>query len=259
MKRNSIRLKVTIADVLLFLGLKKRAFLLLKDQQIRVLSDTEKYFMGECYRKGLFCSQNALKAFSYHIANRGRCATWSMVYCGILVQDSAPEYAFNFFLQAANRGDARAQNRVGLCYRDGCGIQKNVKIAYDFFTLSAKGNFKWGIYNMAYCLAFGEGTEKNINLAISLLKKKSVKSLPCAMHLLGICYSFLTETKRNKILLQYWLKKASRKGNADSMLELGIKYLNANDLEKAKYWIIQADQNGNVNAKYIYSRYFLST
>ncbi|RIA85252.1 hypothetical protein C1645_857860 [Glomus cerebriforme] len=50
--------------------------------------------------------------------------------------------AFEWYLKAANnRGDTCAQYNLGICYQDGTGINKNDEKAFTWYYESAKGEF----------------------------------------------------------------------------------------------------------------------
>ena len=48
--------------------------------------------------------------------------------------------AFKWFTLTANQGSSSAEHRLGLCYENGVGVQKDEKEAIKWYTLAAKGN-----------------------------------------------------------------------------------------------------------------------
>ena len=58
-------------------------------------------------------------------------------------------------------GDGPAQNNLGVLYRDGRGLQRDLVQAAYWFAQSAASGYKEGIKNYAQALEKGEGVEKN--------------------------------------------------------------------------------------------------
>ncbi len=84
---------------------------------------------------------------------------------GVLEYD--PAKALEYFLLAHKNGDMKAGRHVGLCYRDGLGIEKDAAKAFEWFGIAAeRGDSSSALY-MADCILKGEGTEQNIPDAIS--------------------------------------------------------------------------------------------
>src|SRR6266542_2619978 len=69
--------------------------------------------------------------------------------------------AFQFYNEAAYKGDINAINNLGYCYKNGIGTEKNGIKAFQFYNEAAyKGDIN-GINNLGYCFQNGIGTKKN--------------------------------------------------------------------------------------------------
>ena len=82
-----------------------------------------------------------------------------------------PEKAFSYLVKAYEAGDSKAGRHIGLCYRDGIGVEKDPEKAYDYFDKAAARNDSTAKYLKAECLYYGHGVEKDENTAISIMEQ----------------------------------------------------------------------------------------
>ena len=83
------------------------------------------------------------------------------------------ETAVPLLLEAAEKGDATAQNWLGTCYSAGTGVEQDSEQAVMYYRLAAdQGNIP-AIYNLACCYLNGDGVEQDAQKAEELLR-------PCA-------------------------------------------------------------------------------
>jgi TPR repeat protein len=65
---------------------------------------------------------------------------------GVPKDDSRARY---WYLQAANKGNAEAQNNLGVMFRNGDGVSTDYSRAYIWFNLAASQGNETGIENLA--------------------------------------------------------------------------------------------------------------
>ena len=77
--------------------------------------------------------------------------------------------AFDNFSAAANLGHVDAQNRLGECYLNGKGVEKNEKQAFDWFqnALAQANGHPDANYNIACCYLYGQGVKKDSEKAFA--------------------------------------------------------------------------------------------
>jgi len=80
----------------------------------------------------------------------------------------------------AERGDAEAQNSLGLRYVLGDGIQQDKAAAHHWFELSAKQGYAKGQYNFAVMLGSGLGGEKDHKKSVKWYRKAAGQGLNAA-------------------------------------------------------------------------------
>ena len=184
--------------------------------------------LGECYERGIGCSQNLEKA-----------------------ADS--------YLTAAGQGLAIAMYRIGKCYEEGRGRERNLADAVYYYEQSAQKGFAEALFRMGLC--YWRGEFRNIDKrkarrfiedaakrghidaqrSLSALKyldgdidssMKWAKSAAENGDVEGMGYYgyWLMYKGADKSEYLFWLKKSAEGGCVISQFNLGLFYLGENDL-----------------------------
>jgi len=96
--------------------------------------------------------------------------------CGLAVSQSA----IDDLRTRAERGDAEAQNSLGLRYALGDGIAQDEAAAQHWFELSAKQGYAKGQYNLAVMLGSGLGGRKDHKKSLKWYRKAADQGLNAA-------------------------------------------------------------------------------
>ncbi len=172
-------------------------------------------------------------------------------------------------IDKANKGDAKAQNTVGVWYYTGKDtLRQDYKKALQYWALSAKQDNVDAIGNMAMCYQLGRGTKKDSTMAVNLykaaLKKGSNTIIPqhetivkntgslFSSLLLKECYKDGIGTKKDIQKYVYYMEQAANKQDVTSQYELALYYLNNQQADKAVTWFKKAAKQGEVGATYYY-------
>lgn len=172
-------------------------------------------------------------------------------------------------IDKANKGDAKAQNTVGVWYYTGKdSLRQDYKKALQYWALSAKQDNIDAIGNMAMCYHLGRGTKKDSTMAVNLykaaLKKGSKTIIPqhetivkntgslFSSLLLKECYKDGIGTKKDIQKYVYYMEQAANKQDVASQYELALYYLNNQQADKAVTWFKKAAKQGEVGATYYY-------
>lgn len=176
---------------------------------------------GICFRKGLTIDNkiNIEKAQEYFLKAANKNYIYAYNNLG-LIYESKKEYekAFEYFLKSANEEESWACNKIGLYYYNGIGTKKDIKKAFNYFTLGSNSPINnlnpWNIYNLVTLFYLGGnsniGLKKDINKAISLIN--TIKNYSISNELYLYCYYELyldnkTEDNLNKV--KYYLNIAN--------------------------------------------------
>ena len=81
------------------------------------------------------------------------------------------EEAFDWFMKAAEGGNASAQYKLGLCYLDGKGVVPDSLESFKWINKAAEQNHTGALNQLAYCYAEGVGTDADMSMAHATIDK----------------------------------------------------------------------------------------
>lgn len=130
--------------------------------------------------------------------------------------------ALKWFTKAAEQGDGRACNEIGLIYANGWDVRKDPKEAFKWFHESAKHGIAPGMNNLGRLYELGYGTRKNFGEAFKWYRKAAEAGHAEAQVNLGTMYlKGLGVTEDRKQALD-WYRKAAEKGNAEAKKKMEL-------------------------------------
>lgn len=176
-------------------------------------------------------------------------------------------------LERAMKGEAAAQNELGVCYMKGLGVAKNDTLAYKWFTRSAAQKYTKGILNMAYCLRHGTGVKSDslkardlyINAigqgkdsVLNILDNASQKDVFMARTLAYAYANGKGGLKRNLSAVKTYLKRAIDNGDKSAYYPYAEYCFRTRDHGSAQKAYGEAYKNGDKRAAYWYGRYLIT-
>ena len=136
---------------------------------------------------GMKCSQSKDGGISYHFSPARRWirlmaesgdaeCQYSMgselaVFSNGWREKKESQEAFSWFLKAAEKGHAEAQNEVGECYRDGHGVEPDISEAVRWFEKAAGQNNPRALFNLGFYYYAGNGVRRDWKKARDLLER----------------------------------------------------------------------------------------
>ena len=147
----------------------------------------------------------------------------------------------------AKLGDADAMWWMGIRYRDGEWVERDLEKAFDWFQKSAKAEDANGMCLLGDCYRDGEGTGHNIEEAIHWYEKSAALENSYAMWRLGMLYDAGNGVPENPVLGAEWYRKSAEAGNVQGMYYLALDYeygtgVEQNDAEAKKWYRKAADE-----------------
>ena len=142
--------------------------------------------IGLCYKEGIGVKKDIKKAIKYFEKAAKSAYVYAFNNLGKYYEDLKNyKKAFNEYLKSANLGESWAANKIGEMYRLGLGTEKNLKKAYEYYTVSADAPIReicwYSKYNLAkYFYLNGSAIaniEKDFNKAVGLLEEASVNGI----------------------------------------------------------------------------------
>lgn len=137
----------------------------------------------------------------------------------------------------AENGDAECMNVMGLFYRKGIFLEKNIKEAFTWFKLAAEYGFPEANRNLALMYARGHGVDKNISLSIEIIDRIKDCSAPLYYLSLGeiekiagnpeaACENFRSAAKLGNTWAKYFYGTNLLKGKyCEKNIKSAIKYI----------------------------------
>ncbi len=131
-----------------------------------------------------------------------------------------PEEAFLRYQEAAEKGLAEAQERLGYCYRYGKSVEKNIQKAAAWSLKAAMQGNARAQTRMGIFYENGDGVEKDLEKAVKWYQKAAEQGQSTAQYRLGRCYQRGLGTERDEKEAVKWLQKAADSGVAEAVQEL---------------------------------------
>ena len=145
-------------------------------------------------------------------------------------------------------GYSPAQYQMGLIYKNGQGKPKNVKKAFDLFTLSAAQHNPDAQFDLALMYSEGEIVSKDLKKAFSLTELAANKGLVSAQFNLGVMHANGEGTNQDYYKASRFYKLASNQNYALAQFNLALLYFNGQGVEKSTemsfVWNIISASNG---------------
>jgi len=125
------------------------------------------------------------------------------------------------WLPLAEAGHTRAMNNVGLIYKKGLGVPKDLTKSFGFFLRSAQQGFSLAQFNVAGMYQKGLGTKRNPKKAVEWMRKSADNKFARAQLLLGRWHEKGFGVTRNPVdaMMWYLIGRANSKGKLKKSIE----------------------------------------
>ena len=188
------------------------------------------------------------------------CELGRVYYNGIFGVAKDLHRAYEFFLEAANRGHAAAQCNVAWCHEVGDGTESDLKSAYDWYLKSAEGECAMAQYSLGWMHANGIFVPKNQSKAINWFVKAAENNHAMAQYKLGMAYLEGLGVDENAMIANHWLMLAADQGIVFAQYQLAENYFVGRgckqDVIKAKQmWLLSAERGFEKSADALEKNY----
>ncbi len=170
--------------------------------------------------------------------------------------------AFPIFKELAEKGDADAQNHLGLSYEHGYGVATDIALAIKWFRKAVDQGYSYAQNNLGVCYENGEGVTKDIYEAARLYRLAADQGCSLAQCNLAYCYEKGNGVSQSYAEALKWYRKGADQNHPRSLNNLGILYENGYGVTKditeaARLYKKAAEQNYAVaqcNLAYCYEK-----
>ena len=138
--------------------------------------------------------------------------------------------AFEYYKKAADNGNSKAQYNVGICYEGSIGVEKNEKKAFEYYKISADNNDESAQYAFGLCYEEGIGVEKNVEKAFEYYKKAADNDHSSAQYAVGLCYEEGIGTRVDIDMALHYYRNAYKNGYENANLRI-IDIMESNNLD----------------------------
>lgn len=189
-----------------------------------------------------------------------RMKVWGVIIVALLLVSfvvlssiQPPKGSFQWYYNAANKGNADAQYNLGKCYDDGSGVPENKAEAVKWYRKAADQGHNKAQCNLGICYFYGYGVAEDKAEAVEWFLKAANQGNDIAQNNLGVCYKNGAGVDKDNVEAAQWFHKAANQDNADAQNYLGICYeqglgVDKDEAEAIKWYQKAADQ-GNDAAK----------
>lgn len=154
---------------------------------------------------------------------------------------------------AAEKGDADAQNELGVMYVQGQGVAQDYKLATIWLRKAAEQGIAMAQSNLGMMYHDGQGVEQDFQQALIWYRKAAAQGNAVAQLNLGLMYTRGQGVAKDDKQAVDWLHKAAEQGDADAQYALGVMYDNgmgdAKDHKQALAWYRKAAEQGHADAQ----------
>ncbi|QRY58989.1 tetratricopeptide repeat protein [Sphingobacterium siyangense] len=170
--------------------------------------------------------------------------------------------AFNWFQQAAGRGNAVAQFNLGVMYANGQGVPKDFTQAVQWYQKAAEQGNADAQFNLGLEYELGRGIKLDQVQAVEWYRKAAEQGDVDAQKILGDRYEIGQGVPMDLNKAMEWHRKAAERGLAGAQFELGRLYgrkfsdqansglINKDDAKQQILWFIEAAKQGHAEAQY---------
>ena len=214
--------------------------------------------VGYKFMNGNGVPQNYTEAFNYFLkaAENGDADSQERVgylyYNGYGVTKN-PAKAVEWWLKAAEQGDVDAQNSLGCRYFNGDGVQLDYAEAFKWFSMAAEQGDATGQTNVGFCYQEGYGVEQNYAEALKWYSMAAEQGNATAQTIIGDLYCDGNGVQQDYAEAFKWFSMAAEQGNDACQNNVGWCYQNGYGVEQnyaeAFKWYSMAAKQGNAGSQ----------
>ena len=164
-----------------------------------------------------------------------------------LPQENAPNQAgrpsgeLQQLHQAADRGDAEAQARLGSMYLYGNGVTQDHAEAIKWYRRAAEQGLADAQNYLGLMYFMGQGVTQDRAEAVKWYRRAAEQGYASAQHNLGVAYDIGEGVPQDHAEAAKWRRRAAEQGDASAQLGLGLMYYNGDgvsqDYVTAHMWL----------------------
>ncbi len=161
--------------------------------------------------------------------------------------------AIKWYKLSAEQGYASAQNNLGLKYANGIGVEKDYAEAFKWYQKAVEQGNAQAQNNLGDLFFYGNGVTKDYNEALKWYRNAAERDDATGQANLGYMYEYGYGVDKDNAEALKWYYKAAEQNNLWSMNQIGLLYANGRGVEKdyaeAVKWYLKSAEQGNARAQ----------
>jgi TPR repeat protein len=149
-----------------------------------------------------------------------------------LIEKFSPEHKREALLQAAQKGDAESQFKLGVAYERTEGGGKDTKEALVWYRKAAEQGHAKAQVNLGLMYYAGDGTAKDIQEAVKWFRKAAELGDVQAAHNLGWIYYQGQDSAKSPEEAAKWFLKAAESGDVEAQYNIAAMYYHGEGVAK---------------------------
>jgi TPR repeat protein len=145
-----------------------------------------------------------------------------LILTALLTFQSAAASEFDEMKALADKGDAYAQNNLGVIYDNGRGVPENDAEAVKWFRKAAAQGAVDAQYNLGVMYDNGRGVPENDAEAVKWFRKAAAQGRADAQYNLGFMYATGEGVPENNIRAYVWWSMAKTQGDTGAATNIDI-------------------------------------
>lgn len=186
------------------------------------------YNLAVCYATGTGVVQNTSEAarwFRRAAALGHAFADYALAFhrTGTVGDDAQ---AVAFYREAAEKGDAKAQTNMGLCYEQGKGVQADDDEMVTWYRKAAEQGYAAAQFALGRCFAGAGGVKWDMAKAVEWFDKAVAQGGPAEQFRFGALHEWGHSCMERDIAAAVrWYSLAAEQGYGDALTQLGMMYV----------------------------------
>ena len=170
---------------------------------------------------------------------------------GAILRTSFPELAFDFFLEASNRGDVDAICNLGLCFLRGAGIPQDLTNGIRLISTAAEYRHVAALYHLGSCSMLGIGTPVQNSLAVRYWGLAAQSGCHESAYNLGMCFLEGYHLPKNERAALGWFNQAAARHHPFGLFYQAHCYRHGLGTEKNEVFAFKTFHHAADQLKYL--------
>lgn len=132
--------------------------------------------------------------------------------------------AKKLFEDFAAKGEAEAQNNLGVMYALGKGVPQDYKKSIEWYKKSASQGYSEAQFTLGSMYDLGQGVPQNFDMATAWYRKAAETGNAEAQLYLGAMYALGRGVPKDFSQASNWYRKSAEQGNPTAQFSLGLMY-----------------------------------